>query len=54
MNLVSECCSAPIIYSDICSDCKEHCEAIDLDDETPQDILNREESAKLEIIKGGE
>ncbi len=23
---LSECCDAKIIYTDICSDCKEHCE----------------------------
>lgn len=22
---ISECCDAKIIYTDICSDCKEHC-----------------------------
>lgn len=22
----SACCNAPIIHSDICSDCKEHCD----------------------------
>ena len=25
-NIVSDCCGAKIIYTDICADCKEHCE----------------------------
>jgi len=28
----SECCNAPIIMGDICSDCGEHC-----DEQTPED-----------------
>lgn len=26
---VSNCCGAHLIYEDICSDCKEHCEPVD-------------------------
>ena len=33
MSEVSECCGAPIIYSDVCSDCKEHCEIVDDEEE---------------------
>jgi len=25
--MISDCCDSKIIYSDICSNCKEHCEA---------------------------
>jgi len=25
----SECCGAPIIYHDICSECGEHCDAVE-------------------------
>ena len=28
----SKCCDAKIMYSDICSLCKEHCDVIDLDE----------------------
>lgn len=35
MDIVSNCCSAAIYENtDICSKCKEHCEAIYLDDES--------------------
>jgi len=27
--ILSNCCSAPIIYTDMCSDCLEHCCGID-------------------------
>ena len=27
---ISECCGAEIIYSDICSECKEHCEDMEI------------------------
>ncbi len=30
IEIVSNCCSAPVLYSDICSDCKEHSELIKL------------------------
>ena len=26
--LVSDCCGAPIIMSDLCMECKEHCDSI--------------------------
>ncbi len=26
--MISDCCESKIIYSDICSYCKEHCESI--------------------------
>lgn len=29
MNYTSNCCDALIIQTDICSNCKEHCEAVD-------------------------
>jgi len=29
----SDCCGADIIMTDICSDCKEHCEAVEDFDE---------------------
>lgn len=32
-DIVSNCCNAVIIHSDICGECKEHCEPIDLDEE---------------------
>ncbi len=31
--MLSECCDAPIIYTDICSKCKEHCESYDEEEE---------------------
>ena len=36
--LVSDCCGAQIIMSDLCMECKEHCDAIkeDEDDEEQQ------------------
>jgi len=27
--ILSNCCSAPIIHTDMCSECKEHCCGID-------------------------
>lgn len=27
---ISECCQAPIIRQDVCSDCKEHCNAVEV------------------------
>ncbi len=40
---VSSCCGAGIIYSDICMDCKEHCDAIneEEDDEYSDKGLSR-------------
>ena len=37
---VSDCCGAEIIYTDICSDCKEHCGVQEWDDneETPEQM----------------
>jgi len=37
---VSDCCGAEIIYTDICSDCKEHCgvQEWDDDEETPEQM----------------
>ena len=32
MELVSDCCGAELIYIDICSDCREHSEATDLNE----------------------
>ena len=32
-NSLSNCCGAPIIMEDICSDCKEHCEPQNSDEE---------------------
>lgn len=31
--VVSSCCGARVIMIDICSDCKEHCEAVKEEDE---------------------
>jgi hypothetical protein len=42
-NLISNCCSAPIIAeTDLCSRCQDHCEPIleELDEEEKQDIIN--------------
>ena len=36
----SNCCGAPIMMGDICSDCKEHCEAEEEDEEYPEDLSN--------------
>ena len=30
-NVMSNCCSAPIIITDMCSECYEHCEPADLE-----------------------
>lgn len=32
-DIVSNCCSAPALYFDLCSDCKEHAEFVDLNEE---------------------
>ena len=41
--LISDCCGAPIYSdSDICSDCGEHCEAIDPDTEEETNTEERE------------
>ena len=49
---ISECCGAEIIYSDICSECKEHC-----DEEVAHKITADEYNAKakleLEKVKAG-
>jgi len=29
--VVSNCCGATVIYSDICSECREHCDPVDED-----------------------
>lgn len=33
----SNCCGAEIIWTDICSECKEHCEPVDDEEETKAD-----------------
>lgn len=40
---VSDCCGAEIIHTDICSECKEHCDVHEFDDldETPEQMNNR-------------
>lgn len=40
--LVSECCGAPIIMSDLCMECKEHCSGIP-EDEDEEDTENCED-----------
>ena len=39
---LSDCCGATIIYTDICSDCKEHCGVQEWDDDdlTPEQMNN--------------
>ena len=32
---VSNCCSAAVYMLDVCSECKEHCEIVDEDDDNP-------------------
>jgi hypothetical protein len=39
--VVSDCCGAEVIYQDICSDCKEHCDPIS--DEEDDDELTPEQ-----------
>jgi len=47
---ISECCGAEIIYSDICSECKEHCE--DMEIFTKEGLFN---GAKLvNVINSGD
>jgi len=36
-DFVSDCCGAPIIAEDICSDCKEHCEPMNIDEDYGDD-----------------
>ena len=36
--LVSNCCGASVIWGDICSDCREHCDPIDEEDENDLEI----------------
>lgn len=31
--VVSDCCGAEVIYQDLCSDCKEHCDPITEEEE---------------------
>ena len=31
--ILSECCDAPIKYSDICQECGEHCDSYDSEEE---------------------
>jgi len=40
LEAVSDCCGADIIYTDICSDCKEHCgvQEWDENDLTPEQM----------------
>ena len=33
--IVTDCCGAEIIFSDICSACGEHCEEVDDEEELP-------------------
>ena len=37
---LSDCCGAEIIYTDICSECKEHCDVHEWDDDelTPEEM----------------
>jgi len=39
---VSSCCGAGVIYSDICMECKEHCDLVD--DEEDEEELEKESS----------
>ena len=32
-NVVSNCCSAPIVITDMCSECYEHCEPAEEEDD---------------------
>lgn len=41
MSEVSECCGAPIIYTDVCSECKEHCDI----------VSDEEEESSAEVFK---
>ena len=34
---VSDCCGAPIMYGDICSRCKEHCDSVIEDEDEDED-----------------
>ncbi len=44
--IVSQCCAASIIYSDICSDCKEHTGFIYLCEDCEEEIDEGEEFCK--------
>ena len=49
---ISECCGAEIIYSDICSECKEHCDEIEEELFTKEGLFN---GAKLvNVINSGD
>jgi len=41
---VSSCCGAGVIYSDICMECKEHCDLVDDEEEEEEDLLIQEKS----------
>ena len=35
--MVSECCGANVIWTDICESCKEHCTPVEIDEEEDDD-----------------
>lgn len=49
--MTSNCCDALIIQTDICSNCKEHCEAVD---NTEEDIEGEDDEIDLTTTFGHE
>lgn len=47
---LSDCCGAPIIYPDICSDCKEHCEPQEMDDDFEQGVYEAKKKSRKEVM----
>lgn len=50
MNIVSDCCNATIKWSDICSECGEHCGEIDLDSDPERESESDLESKAREKL----
>lgn len=49
----SNCCGAPILAPDFCSECREHCEAEDIKDEPGYDAPTaKDEQAKMQQVYG--
>ena len=50
--MLSDCCGAEVIWTDICSECKEHCEPWDEDDPDIQmDMFDSEYDIEAEKLK---
>lgn len=49
--MISDCCGAEVIWTDICSECREHCEAVEEDDpDTQLDMFDSEYDIEAEKL----